>query len=481
MRNFHRNLLSRLPLTLLLFATALGAFAKSPTPLAPATDGPGSSDVHSNQNLLSQTYHQIVKEVVGEGNTNFQMLGSPVSFSWPVAPAGQLSPQAYQFMSAAPTYSAVGDAADLSVSRLFDNYRMVLMHVGYKLSHEAMEQAREFSNRATELQNHLTELSGAMNSAYEVQKQNGGAIFNAQYPSITDWLNGPGQTWKERQKTLMAHVNELMAQQRALDSAQQSNILGDILKMTQSPEGHATGPLPHGWTRVPRSDGVLEWQPSFNIGTTGQDWRAELTNGTIGAKSITLSASKSSDAVKKSWAGANGSRTGIFWSAYANGSWSETNISKSDKTVKANISFKSSTVVPITPGAWYNGGFLRQLAHAGNDGTGYQILEPYTATEGEHALFGKNGICPTMVTGLVVVYKPSFEVTMKSSTYKEHERKINAGGGFRIGPFSFGGSGGHYEHDVRTTGNTTTFGGSSTSDDPIIIGYTVGFPGLDHP
>lgn len=436
----------------------------------------------TNQNLFSQSYDQIVKNILGGGTQYAQMLGNPETFNWGVAPVGQLSPQAYQFMSAAPPYSAIGDFSGVGTSTLFSNYKQVFAHVGFVTSPEIQQQIKNLSDQATKAQNEMTTATTNANTAYNTAKQNGGAIFQAQYPDISAWLKGPGETYLKQVETAKQQADSIFEQIQQLNEANQPTSLKEALDLVKLPAGKPSdGNPPRGWTVVPDGSGVLQWQPDFTIATDSQSWRDELTSGSIGATSITLDASKSDNSINKSWAGADVSYGNPFWGVYGSGGWEETNISQSDNSVTATVKLKASTLVKITPGAWYDGGFLKQMANAGSSGTGYTILPPYTATGGDHALFGKDGICSTMVNGLIVVYQPSFSVDMASSTYKSYEQKIDASAGFRIGPFSFGGHGGHYQKDVKTTGNRTTFSGESTSTDPIIIGLTVGFPGTEKP
>ncbi len=435
-----------------------------------------------NQNLFSQSYSEIVRNVIGDGNQYFQMLGEAVSFNWPVAPIGQLSREAYQFMSAAPAYSPIGIFGGVGASTFFKNYRQIFAHVGFNESPEAQKQLRDLSNQATELQNEITITWTNANTAYNTAKQNGGAVFTAKYPDITAWLAGPGDVYAKEADGLQKAANSVFDQMEALNEAQMPTTLKEALDITKMPTSKpADGNSPRGWTVVQNGAGNLEWQPVFNIATTSRQWRQQLTDGTIGEKTIVLKADKSDSSIEKTWAGGNVGYGNPFWGVYANGGWQRTDISKSDKSVTATINLKSATVVNITPGEWYDGGFLKQIAINGNKGQGYSILSPYTTTGGSHPLFGKDGLCSTMVTGLVVAYKPSFSIRMKSSTYKMYEEKIEAGGGFRIGPFSFGGHGGSYKQEIETTGNDTIVTGGSTSDDPVIIGVTVGFPGVEKP
>lgn len=443
---------------------------------------PQTSVDTSNQSLFSQTYKEIVNNILGGGTQYVQMLGKPETFNWGVAPTGQLSPQAYQFMSAAPTYSAVGEFGGVGTSTLFSNYKQVFSHVGFVTSPALQKQIQDLSNQAQTQQNEVTKAWTNANTAYNTAVQNGGAIFAAQYPDINSWLKGPGETYAKQADTAKQQADSIFQQIQQLNAANQPTTLQDALNLMQMPSGAPSGGrVPRGWTVVHDGSGVLQWQPDFTIATDSQNWRNELTSGSIGATSITLDASKSDGSINQSWAGASVSYGNPFWGVYGNGGWEQTNISQSDNSVTATIELKSSTVVKITPGAWYEGGFLKQLATAGEAGTGYTILPPYTALGGNYPLFGKSGICSTMVNGLIVVYQPSFSVKMASSTYKGFERQIEASAGFRIGPFSFGGSGGNYEKDVKTNGSQTTFSGGSTSTDPVIIGVTVGFPGTEKP
>lgn len=436
----------------------------------------------NNQNLFNQSYNQIVKEVVGEGNKYFQMLASPMSFNWPVAPTGQLSPEAYMLMSAAPSYSAMADFTSSS-SKFFDNYKQIFAHIGYEMSDELKNQIQSLSNDSMDAKNDVSKLYSAMNSAYNADKQNMGAMFDAKFPNgISDWIKGPGASYEDDIKTAQDKVEKINKNIRALNQANMPSDVQEAMDIIEKPSGKpSAGDTKDGWTIVPDGAGILRWRPAFSISTTSQDFRTQLANGSIGSKTITLDASKSDSKIEKNWAGGNASYGNPFWGVNVGGSWERTDITQSDSSVTATIHLESSTTVMIEPGAWYNGGLLKGLATAGNDGSGYQILSPYTATGGNHPLFGADGICSTMVTGLVVAYKPKFSVEMDSSTYKSFEEKITASTGFRIGPFGFGGSGGHYEKEVNTTGNRTTFTGGSESDDPVILGVTLGFPGTNKP
>ena len=80
-----------------------------------------------NQNLFSQTYSQIQSKALGGGNANFQLLGNPIDFTWPVAALGQESLAAYQIMSMLPKWSPIGgfEAGDSDFSRPIQGYSAI--------------------------------------------------------------------------------------------------------------------------------------------------------------------------------------------------------------------------------------------------------------------------------------------------------------------------------------------------------------------
>lgn len=67
--------------------------------------------------------------------------------------------------------------------------------MGFKLSPQQQQQIRQLSDQAQSAQNALNAVWTNANTAYLTAKQSGGAIFAAEYPTIQDWLKGPGATY----------------------------------------------------------------------------------------------------------------------------------------------------------------------------------------------------------------------------------------------------------------------------------------------
>lgn len=433
-----------------------------------------------NKNLFDQTYSQILSQI-GSQAGNFQLIANPIDFSWPVAATGQESLAAYQIMSMSPKWSPIG-AMLPGDSNFFSSYRRVFSIVTVKVSPEKQNDLRKLLDEVTTAQNQLNQVWVDGNTAYMTAKQGGGPVFASKYPDIVTWLSGPGSTYQEKSDTLTTAVKKLQDQQSnflaqfAIDPT-----LAEDFQLMQTPAGDpGATPAPRGWTKVANADGSLSWQPVFNIATTGQQWRAQLTSGTQGQFTLNLDASKQSSQMDKSWAGGSASYDAVFWSVGGSGSWERITSLGSDSSVTAEIKVQSSALVPVTPGDWYDGGLMKQLARNGS-GPGVELVSPWVPKggPGSQSVFGQYGILSTRVAALLAIYKPSYTINMQSSSFESFQQKIAAGGGLRIGPFSFGGSGGSEKTSYSTSSGRTTLTGQSTSDDPLIIGVSIAFPGLD--
>jgi hypothetical protein len=356
--------------------------------------------------------------------------------------------------------------------------------VTFKVSPEQQQAVTDATNQVTQKQKDVVTANSNMNQAYLSSKQNGGVIFAAKYPDISSWLtNAPEATvFNKAIVDATTAFDDALNFKLQLEQASMPDTLQQAMKAIKRPTSDpASTTAPRGWAKVPDGTGILRWQPSFNIGQSGQDWRAQLTNGSQGAFTINLDNSDSTSSLNKSWAGASASYNTFFWGVNGNGGWEKLDLSSDDSSITAEVKAESSVLVNVSPGDWYDGGFLNELAKAtqGAGGQGFTITSPWVANgpKGSSSLFGENGILTTGIVQLLVAYKPSFKVSMSSAAYQRNYEKFNGGGGFRIGPFNFGGSGGHESNYVHSTSNNNTFEGGSTSENPVILGVVVSFPG----
>jgi len=416
----------------------------------------------TSDDLFGQTYQQLLSKAAG-GNENFQLVYPYIDWWWPTAPTGQIDARALGLVNTIPQWSAIGQFQPGS-SALFNSYGQVLQHVNPTIPPDQQQAVTNAHNSLIAAQNQYQNDQTARNQAWAVA----GSNLPPGVPPLdwVSWNNDSGWT-----KTLQADSNAIAKAQEVYAQAvgQQSPALTAAIKAATLPS--ATFPVTPGFTSVNQGDGSLVPAPAFSIGTTGQDWVALLSQGGGNQVTVDLSQSASSYDYSKSWAGGNASYDRWFWSVNVGGSWSQWNVDESDQSVQATISF-TTTQVLVTAGQWYNGGYLKSLAGQNT------FFSPWTSTGGSSPIFGQGGLLPLQVVGLIAAYQPSFSITMSQSSFSQAVQQFNASAGVRIGPFKFGGSGGHETNTVTKSASGTSFTGKSTATYPFIIGVLVAQPGL---
>ena len=88
-------------------------------------------------------------------------------------------------------------------------------------------------------------------------------------------------------------------------------------------------------------------------------------------------------------------------------------------------------------------------------------------------MFGKDGMIPLLVTGMIVGYKPSFEIKMSEKTFQRYKSEFTTCNGIRVGPFQFGGAGGVSSDKWSSEVGNNTFSGKSKAEYPFIMGFIV--------
>lgn len=417
----------------------------------------------NDDSLFGQTYTQIITNALN-GAGNFQMVYPYIDWWWPTAPNGQIAPQALSLVNSVPQWSAIGQFAPGS-SSLFNAYGQVLQHVNPTIPPDQQQAFTNAHNNLIAAQNQWQNDQTAMYRAWTVASSNLPPGVPA--PDYASWSVSSG--WAATLQTDNLQIAKAQ-QVQAQVTGQQSPQLTQALQAATLPS-NATSVVP-GYSTMNQGDGTLVPVPAFNIGTSGQDWVALLSQGGGNQISINLSQSASSYDYSKSWAGGNASFNRIFWAVNVGGSWQQWNVNQSDQSVAATIKF-TATQVQVMPGQWYNGGYLRSLAE-----TPGSFFAPWTPTGGTSPVFGQGGLLPLQIAGLVAAYQPSFSITMSQNSFSQAVQQFNASSGIRIGPFSFGGSGGHESNTVKMSASGSTFTGQSTATYPFIIGVLVAKPGL---
>ncbi|WP_152185214.1 hypothetical protein [Segeticoccus rhizosphaerae] len=414
--------------------------------------------------LFGQTYQQILSGVLGGESENFQLIYPYLDWWWPTAPSGQISPQALSLLNSVPQWSAVGQF-DPSGATLLNAYQQTLQHVNPTIPPDQQQAVTNAHNLLIAAQNQRQNDLTARNQAWS--QANANLPAGVPPPVWTEWevqSGWAGTLAKDAEANATAQRNYAQA------VGQQSPTLTSALAAATPPATPST--ITSGWTTVNQGDGSLVSAPAYSMSTSsGQDWVNLLSQGGGNQVTIKIGQGQGSYDFSKSWAGGNASVDSFFWGVSAGGSWQKWDLDESDQSVSATINL-TATKVMVSPGNWYNGGYLKTLA-----GTG-EFYSPWTATGGASPIFGKGGLLPLQVVALVAGYQPSYEITMSASTYSQHVEKYEASAGIRIGPFRFGGSGGHESNTIERGDSTTSFKGKSTATYPFLMGIVTAQPGI---
>jgi hypothetical protein len=131
---------------------------------------------------------------------------------------------------------------------------------------------------------------------------------------------------------------------------------------------------------------------------------------------------------------------GWFFFFGAGGSTDNANIQRSweEETTEIAITFKNVGAFPIQRGQWFNGGLVREYLD-----------------EVDRSFWGPAGRLNLIPTGVVLAtgVKLSIKTSQLNGSYAYDRHTVSGSAGFRIGPFSFGGS----------AGRTTTFESTKVS------------------
>ncbi len=416
-----------------------------------------------DQSLFDQTFSQIQQKLLGAG-ANLQLVSPTIDWWWPTAPTGQIAARAFNLVNSIPKWSPVGDFSPSSAP-FYNAYLQVLQQVNPTIPPDRQQAWTNAHNNLVAAQNTWQNDQTAMYRAWTVAST--GLPPGVPAPDYVTWQKSSGFA-----DTLLTDAQQIAKAQQVMATVtgQQNPALTAALAAAAMPPDKNT--VKPGFTTMDQGDGTLVPEPAYTIGTTGQDWINQLSQGGGKKISISVSQSQSSDNMSKSWAKANASVSEVFWSVEAGGSWEKLDIDQSDQSVQATIDM-TATDIQVKPGAWYDGGYMKTLAGSGS------FFTPWTAKGGASPVFGEGGLLPLMITGFVAAYQPSVTITMSASTYKRAQQKFEASTGIRVGPFNFGGSGGHEANSVNKSASNGTFTAKSTATYPFIIGVTVAMPGLD--
>ncbi|WP_018610181.1 hypothetical protein [Uliginosibacterium gangwonense] len=426
-------------------------------PLATTSEAPLAPVALNDENDKSWNHlYGAIIDGLGVSPQNFQLIYPFTTWDWPITPNGYTSAAQWDFCSMVPQFSATG--AYTSAGTAFnDAYGSMLNIVSAATSDPKLaaqiEQARNMLQLAS---NNYDTIYAQSRLAY--LKETG----SANNPVYTEWLGSMGgRSWKAQLDSAWINVQ-----------AQQA-VYNQLLSETTTPG------LKDAQSRLNNTDYYTQFQdpslssfpkvPAYSLAMDATTWLQKVQSGTGGsAGTIGFSNSQSDYDYTKTWAGGSASVGNFFWSVNVGGSWERIDEFSSDSSLKVVVSFQAWDQISIQAERWYNGAFVSAI----KNGPFIRGYSPYGDASAK-AVWGPAGIMSVQKVGMIVCYKPSFAITVSSSSFKSFSEKWNVSAGLRIGPFSFSGGGGSSSSGWTANAATSTFTGSSTSEAALIMGLNI--------
>lgn len=170
---------------------------------------------------------------------------------------------------------------------------------------------------------------------------------------------------------------------------------------------------------------------------------------------------QASHSTASSW-GASGSY-GYFFHANAGGSNSHLDTHSAAFHMQFNA--KAIQRFDIIPGDWYSAEIIKMFKNGKFTPGGPIDL----ASKANTLWRGEKGIFSLRTAALICVYQPSISITMSKADYERNASSWQGGGGIGIGPFSFGGSAGGSNQDIKTDSTKNSISATDNSGVPKII------------
>jgi hypothetical protein len=418
----------------------------------------GEKMAEFNQEVWGK-FINAVQEAMGGGqdNAQLQVLSATIPFDWGIATGNKNPLEYWNFCNQLPKWSNVGQYIPLGGS-LVSGYESFLNKIKQDYSQDLKNQITEAQQKlaadSTNLQSSITQAS----------------VEYKQYADNQQKLGLPADDFNTWKSTSGASTQiEILQAQVTKD--------GEVIKslLAQENRQYADAWAAFNDEKVKKfytdaSNNVM-MKRIYEWSANPTDMVQQLRAGTLAnAKTLSWSNSSKDYDFSKSWAKGSASIGNFFWSVGGGGAWTQMNTSEVQKSFSASISFKDLSLITVNPESWLNDGYLKTNAngpYVDNNTVGFAN----EATGNQTYFFGgEKAILPGQVTGILVGYQPKFKITTSSSSFNDVYKSVQGSAGVRVGPFHFGGGGGHTTHITKSTSEENTIEGEDTSNVPHIFG-----------
>jgi len=399
-------------------------------------------------------YRALINSL-GTSPNNFQLIYPFVSWTWPTPTTGTISSPQYDFCSTAPQWDAVGayvsggDRVDLSYQQFL---RVIPVATDDPILRDQIDVATDA----------LTEASNQYTQAVDIALARYDDLVTDNTPPFTEWLGTTaGRGYQTNIASALTKMEQAEKNLAALVDQANTPGLADARNQFVNEDFYVRLADPN-LTKLPKV-------PNWSISQNAAQWldKVKAGKGPAGA-TMGFNNRESSYDFSKSWAGGQAKVQQLFWEVRVNGQWERIDAFETDNQLEVSLEFVAIDLIQIQPSLWYNGGFVRSMAKG-------PFIRGYSPNgeDGTQAVYGENGFFNLLKTGMYVGYKPSFTIRTSASTFKQFSEKFKVATGLRIGPFTFEASGGSEKSGWNADSNGSSFTGTTTSDQPMILGIQI--------
>lgn len=211
-------------------------------------------------------------------------------------------------------------------------------------------------------------------------------------------------------------------------------------------------------------DGLTLTYRTFNFSPDLGKWIADSKALPVGCSKLTIAYDHTTHhdhSESESWSGGASFGYGIFsFGASASGGRQSVNIN--DQNFAMSFCARNLAVFTVQPSGWFNGTAVAAFKNG-------PWVPGGPIANGTIKLYGPDGLFNLMPAQIVVAYKPQVTVSLSAHDYASVKTQFNAGGGFSIGPFGFGGSYHKETSDVKWDDKNNKITAQDNSETPQIV------------